>query len=284
MLPERVTLDYSIQTAPNSPSVEEQIKALIYREFFTASSYLLGLLEWLKEQSLDRLCGRIIGNRRSGKTLATQYCVEQISGQKGALRPVPLRAYYVDCLTSCSSRMLCNWILKDLGRGAKGGKPEDLRLRTWDALELFKVEILLIDNAHHLTEKALGDVIEMYSRYRIPVILIGPTSLDKKLEDFDVFDYFKPFYQFGNLSEIEFTGVIKTFEREFLNLPEPIELIDAEAVSDLFSASTGNFADLVEILIKVIRRSSDENALYFDKGVLSQVLDKYGKPYSKELA
>ncbi|WP_416673559.1 hypothetical protein [Egbenema bharatensis] len=98
------------------------------------------------------------------------------------------------------------------------------------------------------------------------------------------FDYFKPFYHFENLSPGEFTATIKTFERDFLKLPESIQLIDVESVSTLYSVTTGNIEDLIEILIQVIRRSSSNNALYFDPQILSKVLESYGIVYLDEEA
>lgn len=284
MLPERVPLDHPIETSPNSSTVEEQIRSLIDREFLAQTSYFLGLLDWLNQITLDKLCGRIIGFDRSGKSVASQHWVDEISGRRGDLLPVPLRIHMVECQPSCDARKLCNLILSSLGRGAKGGKPRDFMLRAWDALKLFRVDVLLIDNARYLTENALNTLIAMYRHreYRIPVILIGSTDLDARLKKVGRFDYFKPFYRFENLSTAEFAATIKTFEREFLGLSDSVELIDADSVSDMYSVTNGNIEDMVELLIQVIRRSSSDKVLYFDQQVLSQVLENYGNAYPDE--
>ena len=280
MLPEpqpgRILLNHSPKSAADASNVTERIKALINREFFAETKQLMALEKWLRDRCADRLSGRIIGPRRCGKSTMAMECVDRISGQKGALRPIPLRTHYTACLTSFDSRKLFNQLTKELGRGARGGKPEDYRLRGFDTLELLRVETLLVDNAHYMTEKAICDLLELVKKRGISVILLGPTMLDKKLKELDLFDYFKPYCECSNLSRIEFSGPIKTFEREFLKLPEPLELIDAETVTDLFNASDGNFGNLVEILIQVIRRSSTVDTFYFDNEVLNQVLKKYG--------
>lgn len=190
----------------------------------------------------------------------------------------------VECRPSCDARKLCHLISSSLGRGAKGGKPRDFMLRAWDALRLFKVDILLVDNARYLTENALSTLITMYRHrdYRIPVVLIGSTDLDDYLKRVERFDYFKPFYRFENLSSVEFARTIKTFERLFLKLPESVEFIDADAASDLYNITTGNIEDLTELLIQVIRRSSSQDTLYFDKEILGQVLESYGNAYPNE--
>lgn len=275
---ERIPLEHLPHSKRDAASVQAQIKALINREFFIETNDLLKLEKWLQNRCADRLCGRIIGTRRCGKTTASKECNDRISGQKGNLRPIPLRSHYTDCLTSWESRKLFNRITKGLGRGAQSGKPEDYRLRTFDTIELLRLETLLIDNAHYLTENAICDVIELSKQCGISVILIGPTILSQKLQKLDLFGSFQQFCELNNLSQAEFTGVIKSFERDFLKLPEPLGLIDAKTVTDLFNASKGNFANLIEILIQVIQRSSTEDVFYFDNQVLDQVLDERGEP------
>ncbi|MBF2028319.1 MAG: ATP-binding protein [Oscillatoriales cyanobacterium C42_A2020_001] len=275
--PRRVPLNHSHQPAPNASKVRAQIKALINREFFAETSHLTELEQWLRARCEDRLCGRIIGPQRCGKTTIATECVDRISGQKGALRPIPLRAHYTKCLTSWHSRKLFNQITKELGRGARGGQPEDYRFRAYDAVELFRLEALLVDNAHYLTEKAICDLTELAKDCGISVVLMGPTGLDKVLKKLDLFEYFQPHYPFSNLSGTEFSGLIKTFERDFLKLPESVKLIDSTAVTNLFNASVGNFGSLIDILIQVVKNSSTDEAFYFDNQVLNQVLEGYGE-------
>ncbi|MBD2076818.1 ATP-binding protein [Phormidium sp. FACHB-592] len=284
MLSERVPLGYPIQTVPDSPTVEAQIRALIEREFLAETSYFSGLEDWLKQRNRDKLCGRIIGSDRSGKSVAAKHWVDEISGRRGDLLPIPLRIHIIDLESSCSTRKLCNLISGSLGRGAKGGKPKDFTFRAWDTLKLFRVDALLIDHAHFLTENALSTLIAMSRRseYRIPAILIGSTDLDAWLKKAGKFDYFKPFYRFKNLSSEEFAGVIKAFERQFLELPASVDLIDVDSVEVLYGVTKGNIEDFVEILIQVIQLSSSNEALSFDPQVLSQVLESYGDGYFDE--
>lgn len=282
MLPERVPLDYPIQTSPDSPTVTEQIKSLINRDFFTQTSYFSKLETWLRDMALDQVCGRITGLERSGKSIASQHWVDVISGRRENLLPIPLRIHRVECEVSCSAQKLSNLISGSLGRGAKGGNQKDLMLRALDALKLFQVSTLLIDNARCLTENAFRMLIQMY-RYRYPkddyrlssIILIGSYDLDVWLQEIGKFNYFKTYYRFGNLSQDEFIKTIKSFERKFLSLPDSVELIDPFALQ-LFHRTEGNIEDLVEVLIQVIRRSSTEDTLYFNPQVFSEVLNARG--------
>jgi len=93
MLPERVPIDYPIQTSPDAPTVEEQIRALIDREFLAETTYFSNLSDWLKQIALNKLCGRLVGHDRSGKSVAAQHWVDEISGRRGELLPIPLRIH-----------------------------------------------------------------------------------------------------------------------------------------------------------------------------------------------
>lgn len=289
MLPERVPLDYPIQTSPDSPTVTEQIRSLINRNFLAKTNYFLDFEAWLKDIALDQVCGRIIGLERSGKSITSQHWVNEISGRRENLLPIPLRIHMVECPVSCSAQKLSNLISGSLGRGAKGGNQQDLMLRALDALKLFQANTLLIDNARCLTENAFRMLIQMY-RYRYrndgyrlsSIILIGSYDLDVWLKEIGKFNYFKTHYRFGNLSEDQFIKAIKSFERKFLRLPDSIELIDPQSVLELFNRTEGNIEDLVEILIQVIRRSSTEDTLYFTPQVLSQILNIRGHALPEE--
>lgn len=129
MLPERVPLDYPIKTSPDSPTVTEQIRSLINRDFFTQTSYFSNLETWLKDMALDQICGLIIGPERSGKSVSSKHWVDAISGRRENLLPIPLRIHRIECPVSCSAQKLSNLISSSLGRGAKGGNQQDLMLR-----------------------------------------------------------------------------------------------------------------------------------------------------------
>jgi hypothetical protein len=116
MLPEpqpgRILLNHSPKSAADAGNVTERIKALINREFFAETKQLMALEKWLRDRCADRLSGRIIGPRRCGKSTMAMECVDRISGQKGALRPIPLRTHYTACLTSFDSRKLFNQLTR----------------------------------------------------------------------------------------------------------------------------------------------------------------------------
>ena len=277
-----IAICHSTQSSPGSPRFREEVENLINRLFFAETQSVLALLEWIKKRRERKQCGRIIGGHGTGKTEASNYCVAELSGQKGSIRGIPFIAHYVQCFSSCSSRDLCGLIQDSLKRNIKKGKPRDFRLRTWDFLEMYGVEVLLVDNAHFLTEKALADIIELSRLYGISVILIGVTELDSILDGkFDLLRPFNHFFRFSALSLDQFISTLETFQIKFLGLPESSGFISNDAISTLFNFSEGNFYNLVELLVDVVCESSSHESLRFDKSVLDTIVMEYGLPTSQ---
>jgi len=105
---------------------------------------------------------------------------------------------------------------------------------------MYGVEVLLVDNAHRLTQKAVSDIIELSKLYGISVILIEPPELDSVLdEEYNLFRPFKHFFRFEALSLEELTSILETFQEEFLGLPKASNFIDSSSIQTLFDMSEG---------------------------------------------
>lgn len=279
MVQTNVAISHAIPASPGSPRFRGEVQNLINRLFFAETKKVLDLLDWLKKRRDRKQCGRIIGEQGTGKTEGSTYCIAQLSGQRGAIRRIPFIAHYVSCFSSCSSRDFCGLIQDSLKRNVKKGQPKDFRLRTWDFFEMYGVEVLLVDNAHFLTEKTLADIIELSKLYGISVILIGPPELDSILdEEYNLFRPFKHFFRFEALSLEELTSILETFQEEFLELPKASNFIDGSSIQTLFDISEGNFYNLIELITDVICESSEHESLCFDKAVLETLAVEYGLP------
>ncbi len=288
MMPQSATLIYPMQPSANSRSVEEVIRELIERHFFTQTEQYLALVPWLNKRRDYKSCGRMFGSRGAGKTRALQEYNALANGHRGPMRRIkPLRSFYLKSFTSWGTQDVCGRILELLNHGAKKGKPKDIRLRTWEMLEDFGLELLILDNAHCVTDKALFDLVECYRDFRIATVLVGPVrELDDRLKALGLFHNFRCHYEFQALSPRQVVGVMKAFKKDFLALPEPLEFFDGEALHAICEASGGdpskpdkpgcNFTVVTEILVLTIAQSSNNGVLRFDKRILQEVLLDYG--------
>jgi AAA domain len=95
---------------------------------------------WIDELRILKHCGRAIGPRDVGKSRSSVHYRSEDTK----------RVSHVTAWSNSSSKRLFSQILKDINHAAWRGKRHDLRARLASCLELFGIELLLIDNADNL--------------------------------------------------------------------------------------------------------------------------------------
>ncbi|MBD1871290.1 ATP-binding protein [Cyanobacteria bacterium FACHB-471] len=297
MIPQSAPIKHSVQPSSGLGNVEEAIRELIDRHFFTRTDQYLEIVPWLHERREYKSCGRISGSRGVGKTRALQEYIAMVNGHRGPMRRIkPLRSFYLKSFTSWGTRDVFNRILELLNHGARQGAPKDIRLRTWEMLEDFGLELLILDNAHLVTDKVLFDLVECYRDFKAAIVLVGPNDeLDKRLKALDLLNNFRCHRKFQSLSPRQLVSALKGFKKDVLALPETTEFFDGEIINAICEASGGNaskpdepgcnFTAITEILVLTIAQSSKDGVLRLDKGILRKVLLDYGvafEPKSEE--
>lgn len=82
------------------------------------------------------------------------------------------RVSYVKAWSASSSKRLFSQILKDINHAAPTGKRQDLRPRLAGSLELFGLELMIIDNADNLQKEALIDLKQLFEECHVPIVLV----------------------------------------------------------------------------------------------------------------
>ncbi|WP_256874502.1 ATP-binding protein [Nostoc sp. C057] len=160
-------LDRNDQIAKTS-DIEE-----LFRSCFITTDRASECFRWLDELRLLKQCGRIIGPRDVGKSRASLHYRNEDKK----------RVSYVKAWSASSSKRLFSQILKDINHAAPTGKRQDLRPRLAGSLELFGLEIVIIDNAENLQKEALLDLKQLFEESNIPIVLVGGKELDDILQD-----------------------------------------------------------------------------------------------------
>ncbi len=111
-------------------------------------------------------------------------------------------------------------ILKDINHAAANGKREDLRPRLAGSLELFGIELLIVDNADNLQREALLDLKQLFDQSGVPIVLVGGQELDSKLECFDLLTCFPTLFDFEKLNHEDLIKTLRTIEVDLLALPQ----------------------------------------------------------------
>ncbi|MBD2070300.1 ATP-binding protein [Leptolyngbya sp. FACHB-671] len=224
---------------------------------------------WLDESRLLKQCGRVIGPRGVGKKRSSKHYQEE--DRK--------RVSYVEAWSNTSSRKLFSTILGNINHGAPRGKRQDLRPRLAGSLKLFRIELLIIDNAQNLQQEALVDLNQLYEESGIPIILSGEPELDTLLGNFDLRICFPNLFEFDRLDYEDFQKTLRTIELDILALPEASNLSEGILFETLVSSTEAHIGLLIKILTKAVTHSLKKGYGKVDKAILHNIASRYGKPY-----
>jgi hypothetical protein len=258
--------------APTIDITDLLAKAAAIEELFKAVFILTNrhseYTRWLDELRAFKHCGRAIGPRNVGKSRSSaQYRDEHIK-----------QVSHVEAWTNLSSQRLFSQILKDIKHAAWRGKRQDLRPRLAESLKLFGIELVLIDNAHHLQEDALLDLKQLHEESGVPIILIGDKKLDDNLESFDLLNCFPTLFEFDPLDEKDFMKTLDDIEK-ILALPQASNLSEGTLFEKLAVNTQARMGVLIAIISKAVLHSVKKGHFKIDETVLTNIVNRYGKKY-----
>ena len=141
----------------DSEWVEAEIKRL-RRKSVLSLSQVKELHEWLGEKQKALQSCRIIGESRTGKTMACEsYMWRNKPRQTGRQTPIVPVVYLLPPL-KCGSKDFFTSILEYLKYRAVKGTLSDFRSRAMDVLKACEVEMLIVDEADRLQPDTFPEV------------------------------------------------------------------------------------------------------------------------------
>lgn len=224
---------------------------------------------WLDELRLLKQCGRVSGPREVGKSRSSIHYRQE--DRK--------RVSCVKAWSNSSSKRLFSQILKDINHAASRGRRQDLRARLAGCLELFGIELLLIDNADNLQREALLDLKQLHEESGVPIVLIGGQELDNSLQNFDLLTCFPTLFEFDRLDYDDFQKTLRTIERDILALPQASKLAEGTLFEILAASTQAHMGSLIKILTKAVLHSLKKGYGKVDEAILSNIANRYGKRY-----
>ena len=190
------------------------------------------------------------------------------------------RVSYVRAWSESSSKRLFTQILKDINHAAANGKPEDLRPRLAGSLELFGIELVIVDNAENLQREALLDLKQLFDESGVPIVLVGGQELDSKLQCFDLLTCFPTLFDFDQLDEEDLIETLRTIEGDILVLlPEASCLTEGTMFEILALSTEARIGVLIKILTKAVLHSLKKGFIKVDEGILEKIANRYGMRY-----
>ncbi|WP_375509891.1 AAA family ATPase [uncultured Nostoc sp.] len=140
------------------------------------------LFDWLDDQRDAKLCGYITSATGSGLLKACQLYRTQYVKRRGTLLEIPATVIYAEIDQHGGPTDLYCSIMEEIGHPlAHVGILRDLRARVWGTLKGYGVKILIIGNADYLTLEAFNELIDVFTKMRIPVILVGTYYLSDNI-------------------------------------------------------------------------------------------------------
>jgi hypothetical protein len=224
---------------------------------------------WIDELRILKHCGRVIGPRDVGKSRSSGHYQDE--DRK--------RVAYVKVWSNLSSKRLFSQILKDINHAAWRGKSKDLRPRLAGCLELFGIELLLIDNADNLQQEALIDLKQLHEEAGIPIILIGGQELDNTLINLDLMTCFPILFEFDALDIGDLQKTLETIELDILALPQASNLSEGILFEILAGSTQARMGILIKILSKTVLHSLKKGYGKVDQTILNNIANRYGKRY-----
>ncbi|WP_375513403.1 TniB family NTP-binding protein [uncultured Nostoc sp.] len=234
------------------------------------------LHDWLDGKRKARQSCRVVGESRTGKTVACDAYRYRQKPQQEVGRPPIVPVVYIQPPQKCGSKDLFKEMIEYLKFRATKGTVSDFRGRAMEVLKGCGVEMLIIDEADRLKPETFAEVRDIYDKLGIAVVLVGTDRLEAVIKrDEQVYNRFRACHRFGKLSGKDFQDTVQAWEDRVLKLPVSSNLTTKDMLRILTSATEGYIGRLDEILREAAIRSLSKGFKKIDKAVLQEVAKEY---------
>jgi hypothetical protein len=238
--------------------------------------HIKDLHDWLDEKRKARQSCRLVGESRTGKTVACEaYTFRNKPKQEGKQAPtVPV--VYIMPPAKCGAKELFREIIEYLKYRAVRGTVADFRGRAMEVLKGCEVEMIIIDEADRLKPETFSDVRDINDKLGIAVVLVGTDRLDAVIKrDEQVYNRFRASRRFGKLTGEDFKRTVEIWEDKVLKMPVASNLTNKEMLKILLKATEGYIGRLDEILREAAIKSLSRGFKKLEKAVLQEVAREY---------
>jgi DNA transposition AAA+ family ATPase len=234
------------------------------------------LHEWLDGKRKARQSCRIVGESRTGKTIACEsYALRHKPQQIGRQTPIVPVAYIMPP-AKCGSKDFFKSIIEYMKHRAVKGKVSEFRDRAIDILKACEVEVLMVDEADRLQPDTFPEVRDISDKLGIAVVLVGTDRLDAVIKrDEQVHNRFRAHRRFGKLLGQEFKDTVIIWENKVIALPVPSNLAKVDTQKLLLKATGGYIGRLDEILREAAIKSLSRGHKKIEFSILQEVAREY---------
>ncbi|NEQ20344.1 MAG: AAA family ATPase [Microcoleus sp. SIO2G3] len=231
---------------------------------------------WLDDKRQCRQACRVIGDSRTGKTVACD-----AYRHKHAQQPSPgdapiVPVIYLHAPTESGPREVFVALLEYLQYRVTRGTISELRDRVYHLLKVCGVEMIILDEAHRLRPKTFSEIRDIFDLLHIAVVLVGTDRLDAVVRrDEQVYNRFMACHRFHRMDSQALEETTAIWEAYVLKLPQPSHLTSAP-MQKLLAASTRGYLGLLDqILRTAARQALQQERSHIDVNLLTQAVAEY---------
>ncbi|MDZ8094293.1 MULTISPECIES: ATP-binding protein [unclassified Nostoc] len=284
--------DASLQSADElrrSPEIQAEVERIGKADTYLPLDRDTELFDWLDDQRDAKLCGYVTSATGSGLLKACQLYRMQYVKRRGTLLEIPATVIYAEIDQHGGPTDLYYSILEEVGHPLTNvGALRDLRSRAWGTLKSYGVKILIIGNADYLTLEGFNELIDIFTKWRIAIILVGTYYLSdnilerKSLPYVRVHDSFLEPYEFPNLTEEDIIEVVDDWEQKFIPEDGRLNLAQMDSVISYLKLKSGGLIEpLYDLLRKIAILKLDEPSFELSQANLTRKFGRRKEPKVK---
>ncbi|MBX9255638.1 ATP-binding protein [Desmonostoc muscorum CCALA 125] len=284
--------DASLQSAEElrrSPQIQAEVERIGKADTYLPLDRDTELFDWLDDQRDAKLCGYVTSATGSGLLKACQLYRMQYVKRRGTLLEIPATVIYAEIDQHGGPTDLYYSILEEVGHPLTNvGALRDLRSRAWGTLKSYGVKILIIGNADYLTLEGFNELIDIFTKRRIAIILVGTYYLSdnilerKSLPYVRVHDSFLEPYEFPNLTEEDIIEVVDDWEQKFIPEDGRLNLARMDSVISYLKLKSGGLIEpLYDLLRKIAILKLDEPSFELSQANLTRKFGRRKEPKVK---
>jgi DNA transposition AAA+ family ATPase len=231
---------------------------------------------WLDDKRQCRQACRVVGDSRTGKTVACNAYRHKHSDQRASGDAPIVPVMYLHAPTESGPRELFVGLLEYLQYRITRGTIAELRDRVYRLLKTCQVEMIILDEAHRLRAKTFSELRDIFDLLNISVVLVGTDRLDAVVRrDEQVYNRFMACHRFHRMDSQALEDTTAIWETYVLRLPQPSNLTSTPMQKILGTSTRGYLGLLDDILRNAARRALQLGRSQIDLNLLIQAASEY---------
>ena len=234
------------------------------------------LHNWLEGKRQAKQSCRVVGESRTGKTIACNSYRLRHKPKQEVGKPPTVPVVYIQIPQECGAKDLFKAIIEHLKYQMTKGTVAEIRDRMLRVLKSCGVEMLIIDEADRLKPKTFAEVRDIFDKLNIAVVLVGTDRLDAVIKkDEQVYNRFRACHRFGKLSGNDFVEAVTIWERDILRLPVASNLTGKRMMKVLGETTFGYIGLMDMVLREAAIRALKKGLTKIDLATLTEVAGEY---------